>query len=102
MATYDKGDLVRCTGTFTNSDGDAVDPAAILFKVKDPSGNVTSYTYGVDDDLVKLTAGVYYVDVDADEVGEWWYRFYSTGVHTRSRRCPCLRFGRGWIYTHCT
>lgn len=77
---YSEGDLVRCTGTFTNADGDAVDPTAVIFKTKDPSGNITTLTYGVDAALVKSATGVYYVDVDVDEAGLWWYRFESTGT----------------------
>lgn len=77
---YDKGDLVRCTGTFTDASGTAQDPAAVLFKYQDPSGNATTYTYGTDAELVKSSTGVYYVDVDADEAGVFLYRFYSTGT----------------------
>jgi hypothetical protein len=80
MANYDKGDLVRCSAAFTNSAGTAIDPTAVLFKVKDPSGNITSYTYVTDAELVKDSTGNYHVDVDADEVGKWYYRFYSTGT----------------------
>ena len=78
--TYRMGDDVRCTGTFTDSDGAAIDPATVIFSVKDPSGNVDSYIYGVDAEVVKSATGVYYVDVDADESGDWWYRFHSTGT----------------------
>jgi hypothetical protein len=77
---YDVGDLIRCTGIFTDLDGDALDPTVVIFKFKDPSDNETTYTYGVDAELVKSTIGNYYVDVDADEAGDFWYRFHSTGT----------------------
>jgi len=77
---YDKGDLVRVTGTFTDSDGTAQDPTAVLCQYKNPSGTTTSLTYGTDAELVKSATGVYYVDINANAVGEWWYRFYSTGT----------------------
>lgn len=77
--TYDKGDEVRCTGTFTDANESAVDPDAVTFKVRDPSGNITSYIYGTDSELVKSATGIYYVDVDVDESGYWRYRFESTG-----------------------
>ena len=80
MANYDKGDLVRCAAAFTNTAGTAIDPTAVLFKVKDPSGNITTYTYLTDAELVKDSTGNYHVDVDADEVGTWYYRYYSTGT----------------------
>lgn len=80
MKTFDKGDLIRCTATFTTSAGVALDPSAVIFETKDPDGNVTTLIYGEDDEVVKLSTGVYYVDVDADQAGQWWCRFYSTGT----------------------
>lgn len=77
---YDVGDLVRCTGTFTDADGTATDPDTVVFKVKDPSANTTSYTYDTDAEVIKSATGVYYVDVDLDEAGTWWYRFEATGA----------------------
>lgn len=77
--TYDIGDLVRCTGTFATGDTN-VNPGAIFFKVKTPSGVVTTYTYGTDVELVRDSTGVYHVDVDATEWGDYTYRFWSTGV----------------------
>jgi len=77
---YDNGDLVRVTGTFTNAAGAAVDPTAVLFKVKAPNGQTTTYTYGTDAALVKESTGVYYVDVNANQSGKWRVRWYSTGT----------------------
>lgn len=76
---YDIGDLVRCTGTFASS-GANVNPSAVLFKVKTPAGTITTYTYGTDVALVRDSTGIYHVDVDATEAGEWTYRFWSTGT----------------------
>ena len=82
MATdrFDKGDLVRCTGTFTDSAGDATDPAAVFFQFTNPAGTQTEYEYGADAELVKSATGIYYVDVDVSSAGRWYYRFYSTGT----------------------
>lgn len=83
MATlneYDVGDLVRMTGALTTADGTAVDPTALVCKVKKPSGTVTTLTYGTDAFPVRSAAGTYYAEVTADEAGEWWYRFVSTGT----------------------
>lgn len=76
---YDVGDLVRVQGSFTNAAGAAVDPSVVTTKVKTPAGVVTTYTYGVDAQLVKLATGIYYVDVSATTSGDWHYRFSSTG-----------------------
>lgn len=80
MEVHDKGDLVRCSAAFTDSSGNALDPTTVTFKSKDPSGNVTTYVYGTDAELVKDSVGNYHVDVDGDEAGSWWFRFESTGT----------------------
>lgn len=77
---YDKGDLVRCSVAFTDADGNAQDPTGVLFKLKDPSGNVTTHTYDEDEDLKKGGTGSYYEDVDAGEEGDFYYRFEGTGT----------------------
>ena len=71
---------MRCSAVFTNSSGTAIDPTAVLFKVTNPAGTPTTYTYGEDDELVKDSVGNYHVDVDANAAGVWRYRFYSTGT----------------------
>lgn len=76
---YDKGDLVRCSASFTTSAGAAVDPTVITFKFKTPGGTTTTYTYGVDAELVKDSVGNYHVDVSATASGTWFYRFEGTG-----------------------
>ena len=71
---FDYGDEVRVQTTFSDVDGLATDPNAVFFKFKDPSGNITTYTYGVDSELIKSATGVYYVDLDLDESGGWRWR----------------------------
>ena len=79
--TYDVGDEIRCTGTFTDADGDAQDPASVFFSFEAPSdASVTQYEYGVDTEVVKSSTGVYYVDLSIDESGMWYYRWHSTGT----------------------
>lgn len=70
---YDVGDLVRVTGTFTDADDAATDPDVVRVKYQDPSGNDTTDVYGVGS-TVKSGTGVYYLDIDADEAGTWYYR----------------------------
>lgn len=82
MATnsYDLGDLVRVTTTFTTAAGVAVDPTAVLLAVKNPAGKTTTYTFGVGTEIVKSATGIYYMDVNANAAGWWFYRWYSTGT----------------------
>lgn len=81
--TYDVGDEVRITTAddpFTNIEGVKIDPDAVFVKVKDPNGDVTTYEYGVDAEVIRISAGVYHMSVNASLAGDWWYRFYSTGA----------------------
>lgn len=77
---YQVGDLVRVTGTFTDINGNLIDPTSVLFSFKTPAGSITTYVYLTDAQLVKDSTGVYHVDVNANTIGTWPYRFYSTGV----------------------
>ena len=78
--TYQLGDLVRCSGPFTNASDAAIDPSEVYFQVKNPSNQTTTYHYGQHAQLVKDSTGNYHVDIDADLCGTWYYRFYSTGT----------------------
>lgn len=78
--TYDIGDLVRVTGTFTDAAGAAVDPTTVVLKVKDPLGAIATYIYGTDAALVKSATGVYYADLSVAMPGSYWARFAATGT----------------------
>lgn len=76
---FDVGDLVRCSAVFNDGAAD-VDPSTVTFKVKTPSGAVTTYVYNTDVQLVKDSTGNYHVDVSATAPGEWAVRYSSTGT----------------------
>lgn len=78
---YEIGDLVRVSGPFRNSvDGAPVDPTAVFLSYKKPDGTTTSLTYGVDGAVIKDGPGDYHVDINADAVGIWSWRWHSTGI----------------------
>jgi hypothetical protein len=95
--SYYVGNLVRATGTFTNAAGTATDPSVVRCKYRDPSGNVTSLLYGTDAALVKSATGIYYVDIDADELGVWNFRFYSTGTGQAANEDTFTAIGTGLL-----
>lgn len=74
--SYHVGDAVRISTStvFTNAAAAAFDPDAVRGKFKDPSGNVTTYVYGTDAQLVRDGTGEYHFDIDVDEAGTWYYR----------------------------
>jgi hypothetical protein len=78
--TYDIGDLVRVSVTFTNMSEAVVDPTGITLKYKTPGGVITTLTYPTDAALVRDSTGVYHADIDATEAGTWEYRFQGTGA----------------------
>jgi hypothetical protein len=75
---YDIGDVARVTMTFTVDDVNT-DPTTITLKVKDPTGNKTTYTYALAE-VTRSAAGIYYKDISIDEAGQWYYRWEGTGA----------------------
>lgn len=85
--THDYGDLVRLTGTFRDALTDALlDPTVVKVTIREPDGTTTTYQYGVDDEVVRSSLGVYYVEVPIDQIGMHHYRWYSTGVGQASEQ----------------
>jgi len=81
MNTYTEGELIKCTGTFTDEASVVQDPTGVRFVFETPAGVVTEYVYGTDVEVVKDSTGVYHVNLDTtDKPGTWKYRFYGTGT----------------------
>lgn len=85
IAAYDLGETVRISVAITNAVGAAADPTGLTIKIRNPAGTITTYTYGTDAQLVKLSTGNYYVDwsipLAAASEGAWSYRFDGTGTN---------------------
>jgi hypothetical protein len=77
---YDLGDAPRCFGEFRNFAGELADPDTVKVSVKDPAGTITTKIYGTDAAVIKASTGVYYIDVNANAVGSWAYRWFSEGT----------------------
>ena len=78
--SYDLGDSVTCAAVFKTPAGVLQDPANVSFSYKTPLGVETTYVYGTDSELVKDSTGNYHANVNANAVGQWYYRFFSTGT----------------------
>ena len=85
---YNLGALVTVRGAFTDpATAAAIDPDVIKLSVLTPDGVVTTYVYGTDD-LVKKTAdttGQYSADLNAQQAGWWYYRWWSEGIGQAAR-----------------
>jgi hypothetical protein len=73
------GNMTRVTATFRDSQNVINDPDQVKFKLKLPEGTVTDYEYGIDDEITKISPGIYFVDIPLDTAGRYDYYFYSTG-----------------------
>jgi len=76
---YELGSLVRTTAKFTKFDGSVQDPTTVSLTVTTPNGTETTYVYGTDN-ILKASTGIYYYLIDANAVGLWKRRWFSTGV----------------------
>ena len=76
---YDIGDNVTMSAKFTSNNVDA-DPTAVRFKLKTPNGDVTTYNFGVDLELIKDSIGDYHVCYTTLAHGTYHYRFEGTGA----------------------
>jgi nitrogen fixation protein FixH len=66
--------------SFTDSDGTAVDPDTVTFKLREPCGTITSYVYGTDSEVARSSAGNYTATFTPDKGGRWFCRWESTGT----------------------
>ena len=81
MNSYEVGDLVRLTATFTNTSEVVTDPTTVtcLVKLRYVIGSTaTTYTYPAT--IIKDSTGVYHVDVTPTTEGIWDYRWVGTGT----------------------
>lgn len=97
MNTYDLGDRPRvgtysatgCNGSLTLTPtpfrdaitDEPLDPSSVFLSIRRPDGTVETHEYGEPGSIIVRTGvGLYVADIDADEVGRWYYRMWSTGT----------------------
>lgn len=79
----DPGNVRRLKASFTDAAlGGAIDPDAVLLVVMQPGQTkeeATTYTYGVDAQIVRDQLGEYHADIQFPVSGMAYYRWFSTG-----------------------
>lgn len=75
---FDIGDFVRASTMFY-SGSFAVDPTIITYEVRRPDETRSIFVYG-GGDITRVTTGSYYHDVYLTQAGQWWDRWYCSGV----------------------
>lgn len=76
---FDVGSRVRWPVTFRVA-GVLTDPTTITAKYQKPDGTEVSKIYGTDVEVVKVSAGEYYIDIDVTAAGTWYARWNGTGA----------------------
>lgn len=75
------GETIRARITYKDPDTLAVvDPAAVSVSVRTPSGVLTTYIYGTDNEVSKVSTGIYQVSIALSEVGTWKWKWVGTGT----------------------
>ncbi len=77
--SYDVGDVARLSTAFTVS-GVATDPSSVALTILTPASASTTYTYGVDAQIVKSATGSYYCDLTLTAPGRYGWRWVSAGT----------------------
>lgn len=78
--SYNIGDLLRLQASFKDLSAVLVDPTAVVLKVKNPAGTVTTYNYpGV---ITRSSTGVYYYDYSVTASGVHYFNWSGTGAYT--------------------
>ena len=75
---YDLGDSARLDALFTVT-GIATDPTIVELEVRYPGGNTSTFTLA-GGGVTKQSLGLFYRDVFLNDAGQWWYRFFGSGV----------------------
>jgi hypothetical protein len=87
------GEKIRARVTYTDPDTDALtDPSSVTVVVRTPAGVLTTYTYGVDAALSKVSAGVYQVLITLSEVGTWKWKWTGSATEKTAvdfDECDC-------------
>lgn len=91
---FDIGDLARLQATFTNTAGTAINPTGVSFVIVDGAGDLTTYVYDTDPEVVRSATGVYYVDWPVETNGIHKWKFVSTGSGAAAQSGQFV--ARGW------
>jgi hypothetical protein len=80
MNTYDVGDLVRLTGTFTDLTAALADPTTVTLKTRGPFDATSTVVTLAGAQVVKDSTGVYHYDFAPTEAGVYSYEWIGTGA----------------------
>lgn len=74
---YQQGNPVSLVATFL-SGSTPVDPTTVVFEIRDPGGELASYTYAIDANVTRLSTGIYQCDLGVPvDAGQYHYEAYG-------------------------
>lgn len=81
MNTYQLDTLIQLDTTFTQSDGvTVIDPTTVLLFIQTPDGVVAEYTTSTTPGIMKVSTGIYYLQIEVSQSGPWIYKWQGTGA----------------------
>lgn len=80
-SVFDYGEVVRARNTYTDpSNGTPVDPISVKVEIRAPDGTITTYIYGTNAQLAKVSVGVYQVLITLALTGTYKWRWTGTAA----------------------
>ncbi len=87
MNQYVEGETAVCRIEFRDVNDVLQDPGSTYFSYETPDGTVREYIFGTNAEIVRVSQGIYTVDLDTTgKPGTWHYRFFSTGTGKTARQ----------------
>lgn len=77
---FQAGDVIRLTVTLRDIDDVIGDPSTLTFRLTEPDGTAVVYEWQTDAELVRESAGVFYVDYAITQPDYHYYAFTATGT----------------------
>ena len=85
--TFWVGNSISLTCSFRDrATAAAIDPDVVSARLKSPSGVVTTYTYGEDSEMRRISTGLYSLVVAPDAAGAWQWLFTCSGSASGAER----------------
>lgn len=89
------------TGEFRDADEVLTDPDRVGFALLNPNGQQANFVFGTDDEVAKVSTGVYRFTIVPQSAGEYEVQAVGSGVvwatGRRKFRVGQTRFAAGWI-----
>lgn len=72
------GTVIPIRGTFRDQDDVLTDPEEIVLCVRRPCGSEDAYTFGISDQIERVSEGIYLASLAITEAGRWFIRWETT------------------------